>query len=82
MFSPKHVSLLPFTHKYLKNLELSFGCRARHMFNLFHVQQCSFQGTWVVQLVECLTLDLCSSHDLRAVGWSPGLQTEHGDCLE
>ena len=36
--------------------------------------------TWVAQLVEHLTLDFGSDHDLRVLGWSPeeGLQ---GICL-
>ena len=30
-----------------------------------------YGGAWVVQLVEPLTPDLGSGHDLRVVGWSP-----------
>ena len=31
-------------------------------------EQC---GAWAAQLVECLTLDFGSGHDLRVVEWSP-----------
>ena len=30
-------------------------------------------GAWMAQLVEHLTLDFDSGHDLRALRWSPGL---------
>ena len=33
---------------------------------------------WVAQLVECLTLDFGSGHDLIVMGWSPKSDSELG----
>ena len=40
---------------------------------LFGAQKKVLLGAWVSQLVECLTLDFGSDHDLRVLGSSPAL---------
>ena len=53
------------------------GKKERHFFLNPQISRC----TWVAQLVKHPTLDICSGHDIRVLGWSSMLYAQQRVCL-